>query len=250
MSVPDNFRSVIAEGHTIRAVEEDIYSVLSDDSSIHLYDGRAGIYDKVVGTRVYNVVMWGASLPDYLAFAQQAVASHPTGMLLDAGCGSLLFSARAYLDSERPILACDQSLKMLRRARVRLAKMAGHVPSNIVLLQADLRAVPFRPASFHTTLCMNVLHHIEDAESLITGLKRLLVVGGGLYLTSLVKGNHLIGDRYLELLYKRGDFVRPRSYAEVTTLLADSFDESVRCWAHGNMMYATIVSSIQGQGRL
>jgi SAM-dependent methyltransferase len=245
MSIPDNFRAVIAEGHTILSVEEGIYSVLPDRSRTHLYDGRAAIYDLVVGTRFYNRVMWGASLPDYLTFAQQAVASSPAGILLDAGCGSLLFTAQAYLDCLRPILACDQSLKMLRRARLRLMKMAGYVPERIFLLQADISALPFRPAGFHTALCMNVLHHLADAESLIVGLKKLLVGGGHLYLTSLVKGNRFIGDRYLDTLYRRGDFVRPRTGVELENLLAGPFAESVSCRMDGNMAYATAVSSIQ-----
>ena len=245
MSIQDKWRAVIAEGHTIRSVEEGIYSVLSDGPHIHLYDGRAAIYDLVVGTRLYNRVVWGAFLLDYVRFARQAVASHPAGMLLDAGCGSLLFTAQAYLDCERPILAFDQSLQMLRRARSRLRKLAGCVPEHIILLQADLSALPFRPASFHTALCMNVLHHLADAGGVLTGLKRLLVNGGHLYLTSLVKGNRLIGDQYLHTLYRWGDFVHPRTGVELGNLLAGSFGQSVSYWVQGNMAYATAATSIQ-----
>ena len=245
MNVPSDCRDVITEGYTIRAVEEGIYSVLPDRPHIHLYDGRAAIYDLVVGTRFYNRVMWGASMPDYVAFARQAVASDQTGILLDAGCGSLLFTAQAYVDCRRPILACDQSLNMLRRARSRLKKLAGYVPEHIFLLQADLSALPFRPGSFRTILCMNVLHHLADAVGLMTGLKRLLVGGGQLYLTSLVKGKRLIGDYYLETLYRRGDFVHPRTGVELENILAGSFGLSVSYWMQGNMAYATAISSIQ-----
>ncbi|HLA11448.1 MAG TPA: hypothetical protein VJ023_12750 [Pyrinomonadaceae bacterium] len=45
MTLPDQLRAVVAEGHTIRCVEEGIYSVLSDTPQIHLYDKRAAIYD-------------------------------------------------------------------------------------------------------------------------------------------------------------------------------------------------------------
>jgi SAM-dependent methyltransferase len=245
MNVPDNCREVIAEGHAIRSVEEGIYSVLPDHRHTHLYDGRAALYDLVVGTRAYNRVMWGASLPDYVAFARRAVASDPTGMLLDAGCGSLLFTAQAYLDCQRPILACDQSLNMLRRARSRLVKLAGYVPERIFLLQTDLSPLPFRPGSFRAVLCMNVLHHVADGEGLITGLKELLAGGGHLYLTSLVKGNRLIGDRYLDALYNRGDFVHPRTSLELENLLGSSFGQIVNYWTQGNMAYMTAVSTIE-----
>jgi SAM-dependent methyltransferase len=245
MNVPDYYREVIAEGYTIRPVEEGIYSVLPDRPHTHLYDGRAALYDLVVGTRVYNRVIWGASLPDYVAFARRAVASDQSAKLLDAGCGSLLFAAQAYLDCQRPILACDQSLNMLRRARSRFVKLAGYVPEHIFLLQTDLNFLPFRPGTFGTILCMNVLHHVAEGEGLITGLKELLLGGGHLYLTSLVKSNRLIGDRYLDALYNRGDFVQPRTGEEVENLLASSFGQSVSNWMQGNMAYMTAVNSIE-----
>ena len=247
MSVPEEWKAVIAEGESIRLVEEGIYSALPDKAQAHLYDRRASVYDLVVGTSFYNRVMWGALLPDYLKFARQAVAAHPTGILLDAGCGSLLFSAAAHLDCQRPILACDQSLNMLRRARSRLRKLAGSVPERIFLLQADLSNLLFRPASFHTVLCMNVLHHLGDANALISGLKKLLVDGGHLYLTSLVKGHRFIGDHYLDALYRRGDFVQPRTGAELGVLLTRSFGESANYSVQGNMAYATAVSSRQAR---
>jgi SAM-dependent methyltransferase len=236
--------AVIAEGLAVRSVEEGIYSVLPDHPHTHLYDGRAAIYDLVVGTRFYNRVMWGASLPDYVAFARQAVASDRAGMLLDAGCGSLLFTAQAYLDCRRPVLACDQSLEMLRRARSRLMKLAGRVPERILLLQADLGSLPFRPGSFSTALCMNVLHHLVDAGRLVAGLKKLLVGGGRLYLTSLVKGNRLIGDRYLAALHRRGDFVQTRTGAELEKILAGSFGPDLSVRMQGNMAYARAVSPV------
>lgn len=245
MNVASQCREAIAAGHIIRPVEEGIYSVLPDGARAHLYDGRAALYDLIVGRRLYNRVMWGASLPDYVAFAEQALTSDSGGMMLDAGCGSLLFTARAYLDCPRPILACDQSLSMLRRARSRLVKLAGYLPERILLLQADLGALPFRPESFRTVLCMNVLHHVADAEGLIKGLKELLECGGRLYLTSLVKGNRLIGDRYLDALYRRGDFVRPRTGVELESLLAGSFEQVVNYRTHGNMAYATAVSTTE-----
>jgi SAM-dependent methyltransferase len=244
MSVLDNFMAVIAEGLAARPVEEGIYSVLPGRPRAHLYDGRAALYDLVVGTRLYNRVMWGASLPDYVAFARRAVACDQMGMLLDAGCGSLLFTARAYLDCRRPIIACDHSLEMLKRARSRLMKLAGAVPDRIFLLQADLTSLPFRPGSFSTAICMNVLHHLADAGCLVEGLKKLLASGGHLYLTSLVKSCRLIGDRYLVALHSRGDFVQPRTGAELGKILAGSFGPDFSVRVQGNMAYATAVSPI------
>lgn len=214
MDTPNELKEVLAENCKVRPVEDDIYSVLPDDSSKHHYDRRATIYDLLVGTRLYNSVMWGSSPLDYVAFARQAVTSCTDGRFLDAGCGSLLFTAPTYLEAGRQVIAFDQSIAMLRRARKRLLKLAGSMPSHISLLQADLSDLPFRPASFRTVLCLNVLHQFADATTLLPNLEKLLTDGGQLYLTSVIVNNRFIGDRYLNALYSTGEFVRPRSSLE------------------------------------
>jgi SAM-dependent methyltransferase len=239
MNPLDELREVVADGRRVRAVEDGIYSVLPEGAPEHAYDRRAAVYDAVVGTRLYNRVMWGASPLDYAAFARRAVASHASDWMLDAPCGSMLFSARAYLESRRPIVALDQSLRMLRRARSRLVELAGSFPAHVLLLQADLSDLPFRPGSFHTVLCMNVLHLYADAGALIPRLDGLLADGGRLFLTSLVANDRLIGDGYLRILHRAGEFVRPRSSAELEKLLRDTLPRGVSYRTRGNMAFAT-----------
>ena len=125
MNALDSLKELLAEERDVRLVEDDIYSVLSDQAHRHHYDKRAAVYDFVVGTRLYNSLMWGNTPRDYAAFAQEAINSSASGRFLDAGCGSLLFTAEAYLDCGRQIVAFDQSLAMLRRARRRLMAAAG-----------------------------------------------------------------------------------------------------------------------------
>src|SRR6266851_5938542 len=184
MSPLDDLRTVIAEGRTIGVVDDGIYSVLPEVLHNHLYDRRAAVYDLVVGTRLYNRIMWGTSPLDYVAFARQAVVSHPVGRMLDAACGSMLFTAQVYLASNLQVIAFDQSLQMLRRARARLIELAGCVPERILLLQADLSNLVFRPGRFQTILCMNVLHQFAGAAEVLPKLRGLLANGGQLYLTS------------------------------------------------------------------
>lgn len=230
---------MLAEGRDLRLADEGIFSALSPDAPKHQYDGRAAVYDRVVGTRLYNRVMWGASTLDYAAFARRAATSHPTGRILDAACGSLLFTAEVYLAQKRTFIALDQSLAMLKRARRRLIKLAGSIPTHVILLQADLSDPPFRPASFQTVLCMNVLHHVKDARQLVARLKSLLTDDGELYLTSLVSNNRFVGDRYLEMLYRTGELVRPRSSAELKSIMEASFGQETSYRTEGNMAYAT-----------
>ena len=239
---------VLAKGCMVRLVEDDIYSVLPDVPHKHLYDRRAAAYDSVVSTWLYNRVMWGTSPFDYVAFAREAIVSHPAGRMLDAGCGSLLFTAQVYLSSERQILAFDQSLQMLKRARARLIELAGFVPEHILLLQADLSNLVFRPGSFNTILCMNVLHQFGDAAELIPKLRGLLANTGRLFLTSLVSNGRYIGDRWLAALYKSGEFVRPRSGVELNKLLDDSLGEEVTYRMKGNMAFATAAAYFGTRG--
>ena len=223
MDALEELENVLGEQRTVRLIEDDIYSVLPDTSVQHHYDKRAAVYDVVVKTWLYNFVMWGTSPSDYVQFARQALDSSRDEMFLDAGCGSLLFTARLYVDSTRRILAFDQSLAMLRRARERLRKLSGGVPEHIRLLQADLSALPFRQKSFRTVLCLNVLHQFADARALASGFNELLSESGNLYLTSLIANNRIIGDWYLEALYRTGEFVPPRSERELRELFDNAF---------------------------
>lgn len=245
MDALKELEAMLEENRNVRLAEPDIYSLLPDIPGKHHYDRRATVYDLVVSTRLYNSVMWGSSPRDYIAFARQAVI-FAKGKVLDAACGSMLFTARAYLDSNRQIIALDQSLAMLRRARKRLMDLSGCVPEHILLLQADLTDLPFRPAGFDTILCMNVLHHLEAVTVLIPGLKSLLTDNGNLYLTSLVSNNRFIGDRYLNTLFATGEFVRPRSGLELKEILDRSLDQEVSYLVKGNMAFAatTMIPSL------
>jgi ubiquinone/menaquinone biosynthesis C-methylase UbiE len=181
----------------------------------------------------------GTSSSHYVEFARQALNSSSEGIFLDAGCGSMLFTARTYADSKRRIVAFDQSLAMLRRARGRLKRLSGCVPEHIRLLQADLNDLPFRQKSFRTIMCLNVLHQIDDAAGLIAGLNKLLSQGGYLYLTSLVSTNRAIGDWYLKALYRTGEFVRPRNELELRELFK-AFDRKMSYAEKGNMAFVTM----------
>src|ERR1051326_3945347 len=109
MNKLDLLKEVVEDNRAVRLVEESIYSVLPDLQQTHQYDKKAAIYDFVVGSSLYNRVMWGASPNNYMAFARRAINSHRSGWLMEAGCGSLLFTAQAYVESRHPIIACDQS---------------------------------------------------------------------------------------------------------------------------------------------
>jgi SAM-dependent methyltransferase len=239
MNSSHKLMEVVAEERLVRLIEEDIYSVLPDPSVFHHYDNRAALYDLVVGTRLYNHVMWGSSPSDYVDFAHQALNSSVDEKFLDAGCGSLLFTGHIYTESNRQIFACDQSLAMLRRARRRLIRLSGRVPEHIHLLQADLNDLPFRRESFGTVVCLNVLHQFADAPALISNLNELVTTGGNLNLTSLISNNRTVGNWYLNALYRTGEFVQPRNERDLRELLDKASAQKMSYSVKGNMAFIT-----------
>jgi len=237
MNKLDVLHEVIKEFRAVRLVEADIYSVLSDPYRTSQYDRRAEVYDFVVGARLYNRVMWGASPRNYELFACAAIDSQAHGLILDAGCGSLLFTAGAYARSSKVVIACDRSLDMLRRARARLSKFGTSEHEHVILLQADLADLPFREGRFYAALSMNVIHHYADASTLIRNLNSL-TGGGHIYVTSLVINDRSVGDWYLRTLNRMGWLVHPRTAGELKELLEDALHTGLQFWTEGNMAYA------------
>ena len=111
------------------------------------YDRKAAVYDRVVGARAYNRVIWGTSTTAYRKFASEALASG-TGPMLDAGCGSAVFTAGVYRRASRPLVLVDRSIGMLVRAHgalggayLRVLQRAGEVgpPASLAELTAAAR---------------------------------------------------------------------------------------------------------------
>ena len=192
----------------LRLIEPHIYSVLPDSEVTNAYDtGFGNIYDRVACNPLYNRLLWGYSIENFASLAQDAFASSKTGNILDLGCGSLAFTAKAYIQySDRPVVLVDQSLKMLRLAKSRLMKMNGNVPGNMLFLHADALQLPFQQQRFETVLSLNLLHCLDDTKKLFMGLKNILSNGGRMYCTTLVKGNRL-ADKYLKALASGGKLV-------------------------------------------
>jgi hypothetical protein len=88
---------------------------------------------------------------------------------------------------------------------------------------------------------MNVLHHIEAGESLLSGLRRVLGEGGELFLTSLVLADRRVGDGYMRLLHRRGEFATPRGREDITrVLLNEGATADVR--VDGHMLYVKVTA--------
>lgn len=243
MRQPSILREVVTDDRAVRLVDDGIYSVLPADALEHRYDRRAAGYDRLVGSRLYNRAFWDNAPRGYAAFARAALGAAGGAPFLDAGCGSLLFTAGVYLEGRGPIVALDRSLGMLRRARARLAGPTGALPAHITLLQGDLLALPFRPATFRAILSMGIVHLFASAAvaELVSGLGRLLTPDGRLFLTSLVRNGRPRGDRYLGLIHRAGEIAPPRSSDQLRDVLAAATNGRLAYAVKGNMAYAAFL---------
>jgi ubiquinone/menaquinone biosynthesis C-methylase UbiE len=227
---------VIPSGVSLRLVEPHVYSLHPAGENENSYDRFFGsVYDLVACNRLYNRLVWGYSTAEYGRLCHEALRSSTEGWVLDAGCGSLAFTARTYVEyGERPVVMLDQSIKLLLLAKSRLAKLKGEVPANVVLLHGDALRLPFRPQSFGTIICLNLLHVLEDVRTLLLGLRGMLRDGGTISLTTLIE-NHRLADRYLHMCARAGELV-PRDEGRLLAEF-DAVEMPVECRTRGNLAF-------------
>lgn len=210
---------VALPGRALRTIAPGLWSALPEDIDQGEYDRFAAAYDAVVGNRFYSRLMWSIEPRRYADFAAEALRS-AEGPLLDVGGGSLVFTARAYADAERPIVVLDRSLGMLERARQRILTLAGRWPAHLVLLHGDGLDPPLAPARVATVHCPGILHLFSDSDAgaLLRAIQQPLAPGGSLFVSTLVARGR-IGARYLRLLARRGGVAAARSPEQVRAIL-------------------------------
>jgi glycosyltransferase involved in cell wall biosynthesis len=116
----------------------------------------------------------------------QLVDAAPSGLVLDAGCGSADLAA-ALRASGREVIAVDRDLTGVRRARLASsaadASFSGDAAAGRRLVCADLRALPFPDGTFGGVAAGEVLEHVADDRAAVAELARVLTAGGALAAT-------------------------------------------------------------------
>ena len=232
----ERLSEIISKDVNVRFVEPHIYSVCTNDENMTSYDRRFGIlYDCVACNRFYNRIVWGYRTSDYYPFCHNALTSSADGWMLDAGCGSLAFSSRAYINNtQRPVALLDKSLRLLRIAKSRLIKLNGHIPGNMVFVHGDALQLPFKPKSIKTIISLNLLHVLEDIEGILQGMRTVLSDGGTIFLTTLVENNRF-SDTYLRMWGRAGEVV-PRTADQLFSVF-DALGIPVKYRIRGNMAF-------------
>ena len=235
----ERLSEVLSEDLKVRLVEPHIYSVYSPGEDINLsYDKKFGAFYDLVGcNRLYNRLVWGYSTAEYHSLCLDALRSSKDGWVLDAGCGSLAFTAKTYVNySERFIIFLDLSMQLLMLAKSRLVKLNGRVPANMVFLHGDVLQLPFKPKSFGTIISLNLLHVFEDEDvkRVLQGLKKVLLDGGTISFTTLVENNRF-ADKYLHMWGKAGELV-PRNANQLFSLF-DALGMAIEYRIEGNLAF-------------
>jgi SAM-dependent methyltransferase len=224
MSASHMLFEIISEDVSLNLVAPDIYSVYSIGDSPGAYDslGASTIYDVVACNRLYNWFMWGYSINDYAAICEATLGLSPDGWVLDLACGSLAFTAELYANfSNRPVVFLDQSLKLLQKGKSRLEKLKGNISENMFFLHADALQLPFRTDIFHSVVSLNLLHclDIDNVETVLKEIKRVLNDGGNLAITTLVQSRRW-SNHYLNMLAGSGALIS-RRYDELLSVFND-----------------------------
>ncbi|MEY3457515.1 MAG: 3-demethylubiquinone-9 3-methyltransferase [Planctomycetota bacterium] len=105
--------------------------------------------------------------------AKTGVHSHELRGLriLDAGCGGGRY-ARICGQSGAFVVAADHS-----RAVDKAAQLCDGLP-NVRFLQADLKTLPLKPASFDLVFSIGVMHHDADTRAVFDAVARMVRPGG------------------------------------------------------------------------
>jgi len=222
--------ALLAPGRTLRpAGAGGVTSALPGGEAAAHYDDHARVYDRLIGNRVYNRVLWGARTADYAAFAEEALAAGD-GPFLDAGCGTAIFTAATYRRARRPVVLVDRSAPMLERAAARLEG------APVALVQADLFDLPFAPGRFASVGCFAMLHVLDDPWAALAALEAQLAPGGRLFASMLVTDRG-VGRAYLGALRRAGEVGPPRSADDLAAAAARVFGADAAVERRGSMAY-------------
>lgn len=215
--------SILKPDTQLYELEKNIYSVLPEEQRKSDYDFKANFYDFVIGNAFYNKIVWGNSLINYNNFCKNALLSRKDGIVLDAGAGSLVFTAEAYAEyKERPVIILDRSQTMLAHAKKRLIKLnKGEFPQNIILLQADIFNLPFQPEQFTTINSHGTLHVFADMKNFLDALNNVLAQDGQMYFLVLLAEN-FAGKFFTKAAKLTGEISHSLTSRELEKIIADS----------------------------
>lgn len=224
---------LIEKHNSIKEIESDLFSALENTTGA-AYDSKAKLYEKLVGSKLYNKLLWGTLPKDYTDFAEKAILN-ATGISLDIGCGGLIQTSAVYAKSKQNYILLDHSIEMLRIAKSRISNHCGKIPKNINLLQADAFQLPFENASFDNIMSFGMIHCFENKSEFINEALRVLKPNGTFYFTTMTS-DRFVSKCYMNILRKQKEFGKPFSSQQILNLFAEKVSH-IEHYKKGNMLF-------------
>ena len=224
---------LIENNNKIKEIESDLFSALENIKG-SAYDNKAKMYEKLVGSKLYNKLFWGTQPKDYTNFAKEAILNS-TGTSLDIGCGGLIQTFDVYANSNQNYILLDHSIEMLRIAKNRLTNHCGRIPKNINLLQADAFQLPFENASFDNIVSFGMIHCFENKSDFVNETLRVLKPKGIFYFSTMTS-DRLISKYYMNILRKQKEFGEPLSSQQILSLFTAKVS-NIKHYKRGNMLF-------------
>ena len=106
------------------------------------------------------------------------LAPTPKDVILDAGCGTGIFTADI-LDTGARVVGLELSLAMLRRA---MTRCPDRTFQSVI---GDMQRLPFADASFHKAISITAIEFIQDARMAVQELFRVTKPGGCVVVATL-----------------------------------------------------------------
>ena len=120
--------------------------------------------------------------------------------ILEIGCGAGRFTTHA-LSTNATVVSVDMS------GAVEMNRQLHRTADKLLVIQADLRSLPLRIATFDRLFCFGVLQHTPNVEDAFKSLPRFLRTGGQLTVDVYDKREGFW--RWLEPIYRTYYWLRP-----------------------------------------
>lgn len=178
-------------------------------------DKQARLYDTIVGV---NVPSWSEG---------RLIRKHLKGLAsrasLDVGCGTGRQTTHLAVVSQR-VIAADRSMMSLRLCRQKLKER--NMANRVLLVQADVQALPVRKGVVDLVVTAQVLQHLpgEAARDKAVGQIADALGEGGLLIASLYEWSGKPWRRHKEAFHAGGISAFRFTKAEVEALFGSRFE--------------------------
>jgi len=170
----EHFNLVEFQNKWSKAFDFNKFSVLDRKTvpeklkQVTFYEKDADVYDDLVVDSKFWKAHGDNIVDEWIALTPR------DGVVLDVGCGTGRCSLK-FAQSQRRVIATDISFAMLKKAAERERNAGLH---SITYFLADSEDLPVRENAFSNAIAYGLLHHTNNPDNVVKGVKSALQRGG------------------------------------------------------------------------